>query len=180
VRNEPQPQNNDRTLYLGNLPYDTNMEEVEQLVREAADAVQRVHLPAGPDGRLRGFGFVTMQTSEAAAEAVEALRDREFRGRRLTINIAHPRSERSDRPERPHASRHPTEGPPPRSFESLPSVPFDPATQSARPVEGRRARQPERVADGKKKKNKGVRRTERFEDRRGKKTGREWKDWDED
>lgn len=178
TRGEPPAQNSDRTLYVGNLPYDTNVEEVESLVRDAVDAVQRVHLPAGPDGRLRGFGFVTMQTPEAAAEAVESLRDREFRGRKLTINIAHPRNDRS---ERPRAPRHPSEGPAPRSFESVPVVPFDPATQSARPVEGRRARQSERAADGKKKKNKGVRRSERFEDRRGgRRTGRAWEDWDED
>ena len=50
----------DRTLYVGNLPYDTSQQEVEALVQGVAGEGQvlRVHLPTDPDGRKRGFGFV--------------------------------------------------------------------------------------------------------------------------
>lgn len=85
----------DRTLYVGNLPYDTSQTEIETLFQEhEAGAIQRTHLPVGPDGRLRGFGFVTMPTAEAANTALAALRDAELRGRRLMINIAHPKADR--------------------------------------------------------------------------------------
>ncbi len=40
-------------------------------------------VPAGPDGRLRGFGFVTLASAEAANAAIVALRSVDVRGRRL-------------------------------------------------------------------------------------------------
>ncbi len=85
----------DRTLYVGNLPYDTSQAELEELFSaRGAGVAQRMHLPLGPDNRMRGFGFVTMPSVEAANQALVALRDAEVRGRRLMINIAHPRAER--------------------------------------------------------------------------------------
>lgn len=94
------PQGPDRTLYVGNLPYDATQEEVQSLVNSAvADSVVRVHLPMDADGRKRGFGFVTMASSEAAKSAADALRTAELRSRRLVVNLAHPKGERPARPE---------------------------------------------------------------------------------
>jgi len=90
----------DRTLYVGNLPYDATVEEVQTLVNGVApDGVVRVHLPMDADGRKRGFGFVTMASSEAAKTAADALRTAELRSRRLIVNLAHPKGERPARPE---------------------------------------------------------------------------------
>ncbi len=90
----------DRTLYVGNLPYDATQEEVQTLVNGAvADGVVRVHLPTDPDGRKRGFGFVTMSSAESAKTAADALRSADLRGRRLIVNLAHPKGERPARPE---------------------------------------------------------------------------------
>ena len=87
----------DRTLYVGNLPYDCNQQEVEVLINSVAGeggSVVRVHLPMDPDGRKRGFGFVTMSSSDAAKTAAEALRTANLRGRPLKVNLAHPKGER--------------------------------------------------------------------------------------
>jgi RNA recognition motif-containing protein len=85
----------DRTLYVGNLPYDCTQVELETLINGvAAGQVARVHLPMDPDGRKRGFGFVTMASSESAKAASEALKQADLRGRRLIINLAHPKGER--------------------------------------------------------------------------------------
>ncbi len=85
----------DRTLYVGNLPYDASQQELETLFNEhAVTPVVRIHLPVGPDGRMRGFGFVTMGSAEAANSAIVNLRGVEMRGRGLMVNIAHPRGER--------------------------------------------------------------------------------------
>jgi len=74
----------DRTLYVGNLPYDATVEEVQTLVNGAVpDSVVRVHLPMDADGRKRGFGFVTMVSAEAAKNAADALRSADLRTRRL-------------------------------------------------------------------------------------------------
>lgn len=85
----------DRTLYVGNLPYDVSQQEVTQLFTDnGLPAPVRVHLPLGPDGRLRGFGFVTCASADAANQSLATLRNLDVRGRRLMVNIAHPRGER--------------------------------------------------------------------------------------
>jgi nucleolin len=90
----------DRTLYVGNLPYDCTQQEVEVLINSVADGqVVRVHLPTDPDGRKRGFGFVTMASAETAKSASEALRVADIRGRKLVVNLAHPKGERPARSE---------------------------------------------------------------------------------
>jgi nucleolin len=85
----------DRKLYIGNLPYDVNVEEVEALITATgAGPVVRVLLPSDPDGRKRGFGFVTMSSAESAKEAVTQLQGADIRGRRLVVNPAHQKGER--------------------------------------------------------------------------------------
>jgi nucleolin len=88
----------DRTLYVGNLPYDVTQQEIETLIGATnAGPVARVHLPTDPEGRKRGFGFVTMGTADGARGAIEALRGADLRGRRLVVNLAHPKGERPPR-----------------------------------------------------------------------------------
>lgn len=92
-RRDAGPPAEDRTLYVGNLPYDATNEEVEAALRaRGVDAVVRVHLPVDQDGRRRGFGFVTIATGEAAKAAVESLQGADLRGRRLVVNIAAPKA----------------------------------------------------------------------------------------
>lgn len=104
----------DRTLYVGNLPYDTSQPEVTQLLEQnGVTPIVRVHLPAGPDGRLRGFGFITLGSAEAANAAIVSLRGVDIRGRRLMVNIAHPRGAPGaggDRGPRPAGARPPDQG----------------------------------------------------------------------
>jgi hypothetical protein len=87
----------DRTLYVGNLPYDCTQPELETLINGATagnGTVVRVHMPMDADGRKRGFGFVTMSSAETAKAAAEALKTADLRGRRLVVNLAHPKGER--------------------------------------------------------------------------------------
>ena len=96
----PPQQAPDRTLYVGNLPYDATQQEVQTLVNGVApDGVVRIHLPMDPEGRKRGFGFVTMASPEVAKAAADQLRSADLRGRRLIVNLAHPKGERPARPE---------------------------------------------------------------------------------
>ena len=97
----PPQQAPDRTLYVGNLPYDCSQPEVEELINGVVGEGQvvRVHLPMDPDGRKRGFGFVTMASSDSAKTAAEQLKSADLRGRRLIVNIAHPKGDRPPRSE---------------------------------------------------------------------------------
>ena len=91
----PPANTGDRTLYVGNLPYDTSQADLEAVFNEhGVTPVVRIHLPVGPDGRMRGFGFVTMGSAEAANAAIAGLRGVELKGRALMVNIAHPRGDR--------------------------------------------------------------------------------------
>jgi len=90
----------DSTLYVGNLPYDCSTQEVEELINTATASegqVVRVHLPMDPDGRKRGFGFVTMSSADTAKAALEALKTGDLRGRRLVVNLAQPKGDRPPR-----------------------------------------------------------------------------------
>ena len=174
----------DRTLYVGNLPYDTSQQELDELfAQNGAGPIVRVHLPTGPDGRMRGFGFVTLGSADAAVSAIAALRDAELRGRRLMINIAHPRGERPDRSSQP-PRRDDAGGGGGGRFE--PSGGFDPSgpspfMESARPVEGRRWRDAE-VAGAAKKKKQKKKPSERAgaADRQRREKNKRWNDWDDD
>ncbi|MBN2195582.1 MAG: hypothetical protein JW751_22370 [Polyangiaceae bacterium] len=168
----------DRTLYVGNLPYDCALADVEALFEQhGAACPARVHLPMGPDGRPRGFGFVTMATTEAANEAVAALRDVDLGGRRLMVNLAHPRGERPERPERHDPSLRPSREPLPPRVSSPPAVaPGPPPFLESGKVDGRRrGDRPE-----KKKKRGGAPEGEITRPKRGREKKRDWDDWDEE
>ena len=107
----------DRTLYVGNLPYDATADEVEQLlIRCGVSPVLRVHLPVGPDGRPRGFGFVTLSSPEAVQQSLGALASADVRGRRVMVKVAHPRGSTPMAAARPGGMPRP----PMRSFPSEP------------------------------------------------------------
>ena len=105
------PPAQDRQIFVGNIPYDCTQADVEGLINGVAEGqVVRVHLPTEADGRIRGFGFVTMSSPEAAAAAIELLKEGELRGRRLSIKLAQPKA---DRPARPDGFAAAAFGPPP-------------------------------------------------------------------
>ena len=82
-------------IYIGNLPFSTDADEVRDLFT-AYGEVESVNLITDRDtGRLRGFGFVSM--SSGGHEAIEALNQQELGGRNLTVNRAKPREERRPR-----------------------------------------------------------------------------------
>jgi RNA recognition motif-containing protein len=188
----------DRTLYVGNLPYDTSQQEVTQLLEQnGVTPIVRVHLPAGPDGRLRGFGFITLGSAESANAAIISLRGVDIRGRRLMVNIAHPRGapgaggDRGPRPApggpRPQANEGWSQGPRPDRFSGGPP-PDAPRGGGGGRSDSRRGRQfggggeseaeKEGVAQ-KKKKSATRRRGDPAADRGGGGSWQSWK-WDDD
>lgn len=79
-----------KKLYVGNLPFSTNEDEVRDLFAPYGE-VQSVNLIVDREtGRLRGFGFVEMN-EEGATSAMEALNGKAFGGRDLRVNEAQER-----------------------------------------------------------------------------------------
>ena len=81
-------------LYVGNLSYNVNSSDLEQLFT-AHGTVQSAEIITDRDtGRSKGFGFVQMGSDAEAQAAIAALNGQEHDGRALTVNEAKPREER--------------------------------------------------------------------------------------
>lgn len=80
-------------LYVGNLPFSADEEQVRELFSQKGRTVQEVRLVTDRDtGRPRGFGFVEMGSSEEADGAIRDLNGFDFGGRSLTVNEARERT----------------------------------------------------------------------------------------
>ncbi len=85
-----------KSIYVGNLPWSANEEQVEELFAEFGPVLSVKLVSDRETGRARGFGFVEMDDAEAIA-AVEALDNSLFGGRTLRVNEARPRAPRPPR-----------------------------------------------------------------------------------
>jgi len=81
-------------LYVGNLSFRTGEQELEALFA-AVGQVSSVSLVRDrATGQSRGFAFVEMADAAQGQAACQALDQREFEGRRLTVNEAKPQERR--------------------------------------------------------------------------------------
>ncbi|HEY6629014.1 MAG TPA: RNA-binding protein [Acidimicrobiia bacterium] len=79
-------------IYVGNLTFNTNSADLENLFA-AHGTVSKAQVVTDRDtGRSRGFGFVEMDSSDAAQKAIDALNGKDVDGRQLTVNLAKERS----------------------------------------------------------------------------------------
>ncbi len=86
-------------IYVGNLPYSATEEEVRELFAAFGQVTSVTLITDKFSGQPRGFGFVEMQESSEAEQAIQELNGKEFGKRNLVVNPARPREER--RPRRP-------------------------------------------------------------------------------
>lgn len=81
-------------LYIGNLSFNSNADTVREAF-SAFGAIEDVHLVSDREtGRPRGFAFVTMGSSEAAAKAIGEMNGAMLDGRALRVNEAEERTNR--------------------------------------------------------------------------------------
>lgn len=80
-----------KKLYVGNLPFTTTSDELENLFSEHGQVTDAVVITDRETGRSRGFGFVEMSTPEEAQTAIGSLNGSNFGGRDLTVNVARER-----------------------------------------------------------------------------------------
>jgi nucleolin len=200
----------DRTLYVGNLPYDATPDEVGQVLERAGvSPVLRVHLPVGPDGRPRGFGFVTLANPEAVQQAIPAMQSAELRGRRVMVKVAHPRgaapssssggfgagssppqvgSRPGPRLDMGSQSSRPDSTPPPRSYHPpQPPTEFDEeedgeggARSGGAKSKSAAAVRPGKSAKAAPAKRKGEKAADERRSRGGGASWQRWEDWDDD
>ncbi len=79
------------SIYVGNLSYEVREEDLKQVFAEYG-TVKKVQLPVDREtGRVRGFGFVEMETEAEETAAITALDNAEWMGRSLKVNKAKPK-----------------------------------------------------------------------------------------
>lgn len=81
-------------LFVGNLSFNTTENDLHDTFAAHGTVLEANLMTDRMTGRARGFGFVTMSTSDEADNAVTALNGVTLGGRALTVNIARPREER--------------------------------------------------------------------------------------
>ena len=83
------------SIYVGNLSYEVTQDGLSEIFKEYG-TVKRVQLPTDREtGKVRGFGFVEMDSDAEEEKAIEALDGAEWMGRDLKVNKAKPREERT-------------------------------------------------------------------------------------
>jgi RNA recognition motif-containing protein len=79
------------TIYIGNLSFDAEAEDVRSLFAEYGE-VKQCSLPLDREtGRKRGFAFVEMSDPMAEQAAINDLQNVEWMGRAIRVNKAEPR-----------------------------------------------------------------------------------------
>ena len=84
-------------LFVGNLSFNATQNQLQELFGAHGTVLEVDIVKDRFSGRPRGFGFVTMETKEAADAAIQAINGKEIDGRALTVNEARPREERPPR-----------------------------------------------------------------------------------
>ena len=80
------------TIYVGNLSFDAEVEDLKHLFSEYG-SVSKCVLPLDREtGRKRGFAFVELTSSNDETKAIDDLRDVEWMGRMIRVNLAEPRT----------------------------------------------------------------------------------------
>jgi RNA recognition motif-containing protein len=82
-----------RRLYVGNLPYKTTDEDLQQLFAKAGPVDNVRVMRDMATGRARGFAFVQMVNDEAAQAAIAQFHQYQLEGRPLVVNEAKPKPE---------------------------------------------------------------------------------------
>ena len=82
-------------MYVGNLSYEVTEADMTAVFAEYG-SVKRVQLPSDREtGRMRGFGFVEMDSETEADNAMKGLQNKEMEGRALSVSVAREKERRS-------------------------------------------------------------------------------------
>ncbi|CAN1136484.1 31 kDa ribonucleoprotein, chloroplastic [Linum perenne] len=87
----------DAKLFVGNLPYDVDSEQMAKLFQQAGTVEIAEVIYDRQSDSSRGFGFVTMSTVEEADNAIVMFHRYDMEGRLLTVNKASPMGKRIER-----------------------------------------------------------------------------------
>jgi nucleolin len=77
---------------VGSLPWSVNDEELKETFEKHGPVISAKVIEDRDTNRSRGFGFVEMESSSDADNAIKALNDSELNGRNIVVNEAKARN----------------------------------------------------------------------------------------
>jgi len=82
-------------IYVGNLPYNVDESDITSLFEEYGSVHSVKLIKDFETGKLKGFGFVEMEQN-GGHKAIEGLNEHELGDRKIVVNEARQRKERTD------------------------------------------------------------------------------------
>ena len=79
-------------IFVSGLPFSLTREELESAFQAFGNVTSARIIKDRDTGRSRGFGFVEMDSDDAAHSAISALDQSELKGRRINVKIAEERA----------------------------------------------------------------------------------------
>lgn len=100
-----------KKLFVGNLPFTTTNDDLNALFAQAGSVRSATVMMDRTTGRSRGFGFVELESDEAAEQAISRFNGFELKGRSLNVNEARERVPGSFTPRPPMGAGPRPQGP---------------------------------------------------------------------
>jgi RNA recognition motif-containing protein len=89
-----------KKIFVGNLAWKTSEEDLRQLFEGYGPVLSVKIVLDQYTGKSKGFGFVEMESSDAAQAAISALDNKDFHERSLRVSLAQERSQEGGGPGR--------------------------------------------------------------------------------
>src|SRR4030095_7597311 len=75
-------------MYISNLSFQTTDEDLRKLFTQYGTVSSAKVITDRETGRSRGFGFVEMESTKEANEAIKNLNNKEIEGRAMAVSVA--------------------------------------------------------------------------------------------
>lgn len=84
-----------KKLFVGNLSWKTTEDNLKSLFEKMGSVVSVRIIVDQYTGKSKGFGFVEMESGEAAQKAIQEFNEKPFMDRNIRVSLALERQERS-------------------------------------------------------------------------------------
>ena len=79
-------------IYVGNLSFDVSEQDLQQAFEAFGEVTSAKIITDKYSGQSKGFGFVEMPKKAEAESAINGMKEKELKGRKLNVNEARPRT----------------------------------------------------------------------------------------
>jgi len=78
-------------IYVGNLSFEATEQDLQEIFEAFGEVTSVKVIKDKYSGQSKGFGFVEMAEKGDGESAINSLKDKELKGRKLNVNEARPR-----------------------------------------------------------------------------------------